>query len=84
MNTIVRYFFISLKKNFAYRFNVPLVVLDEIMDCISLFIFWGSLLEINLNLVYWNEQSIEIFIGWNFRASFLRVYKHFTTIYFAN
>ena len=50
MHIIARYLGLSIKKNFAYRANGPLVVLDEIMDCAALWLFWASLMELDLTL----------------------------------
>ena len=50
MHIIARYLGLSIKKNFAYRANGPLVILDELMDCAALWLFWASLMELDLTL----------------------------------
>lgn len=69
MNIIVRYIGLSWKKNFAYRINGFLVILDTMMDCFTLWLFWASLLELNLDLMGWTPEAIRLFLGYSLISS---------------
>lgn len=69
MNIIVRYIGLSWKKNFAYRVNGFLVILDTMMDCFTLWLFWASLLELDLDLMGWTPEAIRLFLGYSLISS---------------
>lgn len=69
MRIISKYFLVSLKKNFAYRVNGYLVILDTMMDILAIWLFWVSLLELELNLIGWTRQSLKLFMGYSLISS---------------
>lgn len=68
MNIIARYIVISLKKNFTYKMNGVMVILDTILACFSIWLFWNSLLELDLKIDGWGINSIQMFIGFSLIA----------------
>lgn len=69
MNIIAKYVELSLKKNFAYKANGVLVIVDTLMDVFSIWLFWTSLLELDLNLIGWSNQSLRVFMGYSLISS---------------
>lgn len=69
MNIIAKYVGISIKKNFAYKPNGVLVIVDTLMDVFSIWLFWTSLLELDLNLIGWSGQSLRLFMGYSLISS---------------
>lgn len=65
MNIIGRYFILSVKKNFNYPMNAIMVIFDTLMDCFSIFLFWLSLMEMDVQIGNWTETDIKIFIGFS-------------------
>lgn len=39
------------------------------MDCFSLWLFWGSLLALDLRIGGWGQQSLELFMGFSLISS---------------
>lgn len=68
MNIIVRYIIISLKKNFINKMNAVMVILDTVLACFSIWLFWNSLLEMDLQIEGWGISSIQMFIGFSLIA----------------
>lgn len=69
MNIIAKYVWLSIKKNFAYKTNGVLVIVDTLMDVFSVWLFWTSLLELDLNLIGWSNQSLRVFMGYSLISS---------------
>lgn len=69
MSIIAKYVELSLKKNFAYKANGLLVIVDTLMDVFSIWLFWMSLLELDLNLIGWSDQSLRVFMGYSLISS---------------
>ncbi len=69
MRIIAKYVGLSLKKNFTYRANGLLVIVDTLMDVFSIWLFWTSLLEMDLNLIGWTAQSLRLFMGYSLISS---------------
>lgn len=65
MSTIGRYIQLSLKKMFTYRMNMVSVIIDTVIDCFSIWLFWKSIMELELNLATWNDKYIYLFIGYS-------------------
>ena len=65
MNIIGRYFIISMKKNFAYPVNGVMVIVDTLIDCFSVWLFWISLLELDLSFTQWNRTHLLLFMGFS-------------------
>lgn len=69
MSIIAKYAGLSLKKNFAYKANGVLVIVDTLMDVFAVWLFWTSLLELDLNLTEWSGQSLRVFMGYSLISS---------------
>ena len=69
MSIIVKYAGLSIKKNFTYRANGALVILDTLMDCFSVWLFWMSLMELDLQLTGWSNRSLQLFMGFSLISS---------------
>lgn len=69
MNIIANYSIISLKKNFTYKTNFIFLILDELVDCGAVFLFWSSLYELGLHVEGWGAKSRFVFIGLNLISS---------------
>lgn len=65
MNTILKYIILSLKKNFTYRINGLMVVVDTIIDCFSIWLLWTSLSEAGVNILNWDKQALQLFMGYS-------------------
>lgn len=65
MRIIGRYFVLSIKKNFNYPVNGIMVIFDTLMDCFSIFLFWLSLMEMDVQIGNWDKTDIGTFIGFN-------------------
>ena len=63
MNTINSYIKCSFKKMFTYRTNGIMVIIDSILDCISVWVFWNSLYTSKIEIYGWSRDSIGIFIS---------------------
>ncbi len=40
-----------------------MVIIDTLLSCFSVWIFWKSMIELNITIPGWNEMSIQCFIG---------------------
>lgn len=69
MNIIAKYVGLSIKKNFAYKVNGILVIVDTLMDVFSIWLFWTSLLALDLHLIGWENQSLRVFMGYGLISS---------------
>ena len=69
MSIIAKYIVLSVKKNFAYRINAWLVILDTLMDCVSIGLFWFSLLELDFDFIGWSKDYIILFMGFSLISS---------------
>lgn len=65
MSIIAKYIGMSFKKNFTYRLNWIMVVLDTLFSCFSIWLFWRSLMELDIHIPGWNADSIQMFIGFS-------------------
>ena len=65
MNTILKYIGLSLKKNFIHRINGIMVIADTMIDCFSIWLLWASLTEAGINILNWNKQALQLFMGYS-------------------
>lgn len=63
MRTIGEWIRLSIKKNFIHPANGLFVILDVVMDCIGVWVFWTSLREMGAGLQLWEGNSLLIFMG---------------------
>lgn len=68
MSIIVRVVRNSLRRQFAYKINAVMTLFDAAIDCFSIWLFWYSLMELDLNLVGWDTAMIQSFIGYSLVA----------------
>ncbi len=69
MNIIARYVCLSFKKNFAYKANCIFIILDDCLSLFSLWLFWSSLMELDVILAGWTKNSIWLFMGFSLIAT---------------
>lgn len=63
MSIILKYIDISLKKNFTYRANGIMVIIDTLLSCFSVWLFWNSLIELEITIPGWDKMAVQSFIG---------------------
>lgn len=73
MSTIVRYILISVKKNFTYKMNGLMVIIDSVIDCFSIWLFWSSLLEMGITVPGWNDYALQLFMGFSLISASIAV-----------
>lgn len=69
MNFILEMIRLSVKKNFAYRINFVMLVLDECLDIIGVFLLWLSFFSMQINLGNWGNKQLYIFVGFSLISS---------------
>lgn len=62
-------FIISIKKNFEYKINAIMVVVDQLLDVLAIWLFWISLLSLNITIEIWGKKDIFIFVGFSLLSS---------------
>lgn len=63
MRTIGEWIRLSMKKNFIHPANGFFVIVDVILDCLGVWVFWMSLQEMGAALKVWEEDNLLIFMG---------------------
>lgn len=63
MHTIGEWIRLSMKKNFIHPANGFFVMLDDVLDCLGVWVFWASLQEMGAGLQLWEGDSLFIFMG---------------------
>ncbi len=65
MNIIARYMVISFHKYFINRLNGFMVVIDTIFSCGSIWLFWYSLMELDIYTAGWDYSTLQLFVGFS-------------------
>lgn len=45
--------------------NGAMVILDTLMDCFSIWLFWASLLEMGIHIPGWDVRALRLFMGYS-------------------
>ena len=69
MNTIARFVIISLKKNFVYKINGVMVIVDTFLDVLSVWLFWMSLAQYDIAIGNWTMKELTMFMGFSLIAT---------------
>lgn len=65
MSIIARYIIISFRKYFINKLNGVMVIIDTILACGSIWLFWNSLMDLDIYTAGWDDTTLQVFIGFS-------------------